>query len=75
MIHSYMMQVRTILSQNTTDVNSHRAFASLKEAHPTWQSVLEAPPGASSHMVGRSTSWHPLFSSSGMPCGACLWIF
>ena len=44
------MQVRTILSQNTTDVNSHRAFASLKEAFPTWQSVLEAPPGAPSPM-------------------------
>ena len=27
--------VGTILSQNTTDVNSHRAFASLKTAFPT----------------------------------------
>ena len=38
-------KVRTILSQNTTDVNSIRAFSSLKEAFPTWQSVLDAPNG------------------------------
>ncbi|KAJ8452397.1 hypothetical protein Cgig2_006202 [Carnegiea gigantea] len=29
--------VSTILSQNTTDVNSQRAFASLKSAFPTWE--------------------------------------
>lgn len=34
--------VSTILSQNTTDVNSHRAFASLKSAFPTWEDVLVA---------------------------------
>ena len=34
--------VGTILSQNTTDKNSSRAFASLKEAYPTWESVLKA---------------------------------
>lgn len=39
------VQVRTILSQNTTDHTSHRAFASLKQAFPTWQSVLDAPAG------------------------------
>ncbi|EIE21580.1 DNA glycosylase, partial [Coccomyxa subellipsoidea C-169] len=40
--------VRTILSQNTTDVTSHRAFASLKAAFPGeegWEDVLRAPPG------------------------------
>ncbi|CAK0784502.1 hypothetical protein CVIRNUC_007706 [Coccomyxa viridis] len=37
--------VRTILSQNTTDITSHRAFASLKEAFPTWEEVLGAPSG------------------------------
>ncbi|KAL7222908.1 hypothetical protein ACSBR1_024569 [Camellia fascicularis] len=31
--------VSTVLSQNTTDVNSHRAFASLKSAFPTWEDV------------------------------------
>jgi endonuclease-3 len=36
--------VGTILSQNTTDVNSKRAFASLKAALPTWSAVLESPP-------------------------------
>lgn len=35
--------VGTILSQNTTDVNSHRAFESLKRAFPTWAEVLDAP--------------------------------
>ena len=31
--------VGTILSQNTTDSNSRRAFASLKSAFPTWEHV------------------------------------
>jgi endonuclease-3 len=34
--------VRTILSQNTTDKLSHRAFASLKQNMPTWREVYEA---------------------------------
>ncbi len=34
--------VLTILSQNTSDVNSDRAFARLKQALPTWAEVLEA---------------------------------
>ncbi len=42
------MQVRTILSQNTTDATSHRAFAALKEALPTWEAVRLAEPGAAS---------------------------
>lgn len=36
--------VGTILSQNTTDVNSHRAFGRLKEALPTWEQVRTAAP-------------------------------
>jgi len=32
-----------VLSQNTSDVNSDRAFAQLKRAFPTWQSLVEAP--------------------------------
>ena len=31
--------VGTILSQNTTDTNSHRAFSRLKEALPSWEEV------------------------------------
>lgn len=31
--------VSTLLSQNTTDANSKRAFASLKAAFPTWEHV------------------------------------
>jgi endonuclease-3 len=34
--------VETILSQNTSDLNSGRAFASLKRAYPTWESALAA---------------------------------
>ncbi|OVA16252.1 HhH-GPD domain [Macleaya cordata] len=34
--------VSTLLSQNTTDANSRRAFASLKSAFPTWEDVLAA---------------------------------
>jgi endonuclease-3 len=35
--------VGTILSQNTSDVNSGRAFESLKQRFPTWSAVMEAP--------------------------------
>ncbi|KAL2492844.1 putative DNA glycosylase [Abeliophyllum distichum] len=34
--------VQTILSQNTTEVNSGKAFLSLKNAFPTWEDVLAA---------------------------------
>lgn len=34
--------VRTILSQNTSDVNSTRAFARLQERFPSWEQVREA---------------------------------
>ena len=34
--------VGTILSQNTSDVNTNRSFASLREAFPTWQEVIDA---------------------------------
>uniref|UniRef100_A0A7I4D411 HhH-GPD domain-containing protein n=1 Tax=Physcomitrium patens TaxID=3218 RepID=A0A7I4D411_PHYPA len=36
--------VGTILSQNTTDNNSRKAFASLKQAFPTWEEVHAADP-------------------------------
>jgi endonuclease-3 len=38
--------IQTILSQNTSDANSGRAFASLKRAFPDWNSVEQAPEGA-----------------------------
>ncbi|CAL0306833.1 unnamed protein product [Lupinus luteus] len=34
--------VRTVLSQNTTETNSQRAFHSLKASFPTWEHVLSA---------------------------------
>jgi len=34
--------IGTILSQNTTDVNSHAAFASLKKRFPTWEQARRA---------------------------------
>ncbi len=36
--------VGTILSQNTSDVNSHRAFERLKERYPDWETLLDADP-------------------------------
>jgi endonuclease III len=35
--------VQTILSQNTSDVNTERAFASLWARFGAWQAILEAP--------------------------------
>jgi endonuclease-3 len=35
--------VGTILSQHTSDVNSERAFSSLKRAYPNWEAVRDAP--------------------------------
>jgi endonuclease-3 len=38
--------VRTILSQNTSDANSGRAFARLLARYPSWESLLGADPMA-----------------------------
>ncbi len=35
--------VLTLLSQNTSDLNSGRAFKALKARYPTWQEVANAP--------------------------------
>jgi len=35
--------VATVLSQHTSDANSERAFAQLKERFPTWEQVADAP--------------------------------
>ena len=35
--------VLTVLSQHTSDLNAERAFASLREAFPTWDDVAAAP--------------------------------
>ncbi len=35
--------ILTILSQNTSDLNSERAFAALKARYPGWQEVIDAP--------------------------------
>jgi endonuclease-3 len=35
--------VETILSQNTSDRNSHRAYLSLRRKFPRWSAVAEAP--------------------------------
>ncbi len=36
--------ISTILSQNTTDTNSDRAYQSLRQRFPTWEDVLVADP-------------------------------
>src|SRR3989442_12949572 len=35
--------IATILSQHTSDVNSHRAFARLRAHFPSWEQVATAP--------------------------------
>jgi len=35
--------IRTILSQNTSDKNSHKAFANLKRRFPSWEALIDAP--------------------------------
>ena len=35
--------VATILSQHTSDVNSDRAYASLRQRFPTWEAARDAP--------------------------------
>jgi len=35
--------VETILSQNTTDKNSHSAYLSLRRRFPAWSAVMQAP--------------------------------
>lgn len=35
--------VATILSQNTADINTERAYAALRSRFPDWQSVMDAP--------------------------------
>jgi endonuclease III len=38
--------VATVLSQHTSDVNSERAFATLKGRFPAWEGALQAPAAA-----------------------------
>lgn len=38
--------INTILSQSTTNINSHRAFASLKQRFPDWEQVRRARPAS-----------------------------
>lgn len=38
--------VVTILSQNTADTNTERAYRALRARFPTWESVMDAPPEA-----------------------------
>lgn len=35
--------IYTVLSQNTSDVNSHRAFQRLRACFPAWEKLLDAP--------------------------------
>jgi endonuclease-3 len=43
--------VLTILSQNTSDLNCDRAYASLRAAFPTWAAVAAAPRAAVEHAI------------------------
>ena len=44
--------------QNTTDLTSHRAFASLKQRFPDWDSVRLAPPGEPGCSAAASPQLH-----------------
>jgi endonuclease III len=41
--HPIAELVRTILSQNTSDLNRDRAYESLRARYPTWEQVRDAP--------------------------------
>jgi len=43
--------VETILSQNTTDINSHRSFLALKKEYPTWELLLGQDPKNVSNII------------------------
>ena len=40
-----LLQVQTILAQNTTDSNSHKTFGNLKADFEDWEEVRTAPSG------------------------------
>ena len=44
--HPIAELVRTILSQNTSDINRDVAYARLRERFPRWEDVRDAPPAA-----------------------------
>jgi endonuclease-3 len=43
--------IETVLSQNTSDVNSGRAFRALKRAYPSWRAAAGARPGALERVI------------------------
>ncbi len=43
--------VQTILSQNTTSANTHRAFENLKRRYPDYQALLDAPDEEVARMI------------------------
>jgi len=45
------MLVGTILSQNTNDKNSYRAYKNLKEKYKTWEAVAEHPPSKIARII------------------------
>lgn len=45
--------VATVLSQHTSDTNSERAFAQLKEVFPSWEQVAAAPAGMVADAIRR----------------------
>ncbi len=43
--------VETILSQNTTDINSHRSFLALKAEYPDWSGILGEDPSRVAQVI------------------------
>ncbi len=61
---------RTLLSQNTTDITSARAFATLKQQFPTWDAVRAAPPADVADAIRVRAAGHgkPVLNKQGW-CG------
>lgn len=51
--------VMTILSQNTADVNSQRAYDKLRATYPTWEDVMSAPEDEMAQAI-RSSGYYKL---------------
>jgi len=43
--------IETILSQNTTDLNSHKAFRALKKAYPRWEDLRGEDPAKVARLI------------------------
>ena len=60
--------VATILSQHTSDINTERAFASLRAAFPTWDDVIAATDDAVADAIRMRRAGQSESTSHQRPC-------